>query len=663
MSGSLFYTGLSGLSVARSSLMTTAHNTANVYTTGYTRQVAEVATNGAINSGSGYIGSGARITTVSRSYDRYLTAQLATAQSTSAALSAYGSQINRIDTLLADKTSGLSPLMQNFFTAVQGVANTPADSAARQQLISSAQALANKFRSTDQYLTDQNNSINEQIVGSVDQINTYASKIASLNQQISMMTAVAGGQPPNDLLDQRDQLVSDLSQIVDVKVLEQDNGKYNVFIATGQSLVVGDQAAKMQAVQSSADPMRKAIALVGIAGNVQELKDGAITGGSLGGILSFRSETLTPAQNAIGRLAAALASAVNDQHNLGVDLNGVLGKDFFATGAPAVFSNLKNVGSLVMSASITNASQLTTSDYSVQTKMVAGAATYVVTRLSDNQVIPVSTTTDGGTPPTVLALDFEGVRVSMGSGTPANGDTFLVQPTRFAARDMDVLVTDPAKVAAASPVITGTTAGNQGNAAISTATIGAPYQYVPLASNLTLSYDAATGDLNGFPAGSYITVTPASGPSVTYNPGDAIPYSAGATYSFDGITFTMTGTPADGDSFTVNKNNGGVSDGSNALLLGALQRKALVGGGTTTFNGAYSQLVSEVGNKAMEISVASKTQDSVTGQIKAAQQSISGVNQDEETANLLMFQQMYQANAKVIQTASTIFDAILAISA
>lgn len=651
---SLFFTGLSGLNVARTALVTTAHNTANVYTAGYSRQVAQVATNGAIATGSGYIGSGATVTTVTRSYDRYLTAQLASAQSSSAALSSYGTEIDRIDSLLADKTGGLSPLMQNFFTAVQGVANTPADSAARQQLISSAQSLSNKFRATDQYLSDLNSSVNDQITGSVDQINTFAGKIANLNQQISMMSAVAGGQPPNDLMDQRDQLVSQLSQIVDVKVLQQDNGKYNVFIGTGQSLVVGDQAATMQAVQSAADPTRKAVALVGIAGNVSELSDSAITGGSLGGLLAFRTQTLTPTQNAIGRLSMALAGAFNAQHNLGVDLNGALGQNFFTTAAPGVFSNAKNTGSLVLSGTVTDTNQLTTSDYSVQVKDVAGVLNYSVTRLSDNQSVGSYTS---------FPITFDGVSLSAASGTAQDGDTFLVQPTRNGARDMDVLVLDPAKVAAASPVITGNATANQGSGALGTATVDAGYTATPLAANVTMSYDAATHTLSGFPATSAVTVTLANGTSTTYAAGTPVPYTAGAKMSFDGITVSLTGSPAQGDSFTISKNVAGVSDGSNALLLGALQRATTIGNGTTTFNGAYSQLVSEVGNRAQEISVASTTQDSVTAQIKASQQSISGVNQDEETANLLMFQQMYQANAKVIQTASTIFDAILAISA
>ena len=180
---SMFHTGLTGLSVARSALMTTAHNTANVHTPGYSRQVAELATGAPLATGSGYFGTGAQVTTVSRSYDRYLTAQLAAADSSAQALNSYGSQINRIDTLLADRTSGLTPLMQSFFNGVQGVANAPADPAARQQLISAAQAMANKFRATDQYLRDLNTSVNDQIVGSASQINTYATQIAGLNDR------------------------------------------------------------------------------------------------------------------------------------------------------------------------------------------------------------------------------------------------------------------------------------------------------------------------------------------------------------------------------------------------------------------------------------------------------------------------------------------------
>ncbi|RZL86583.1 MAG: flagellar hook-associated protein FlgK, partial [Variovorax sp.] len=409
---------------------------------------------------------------------------------------------------------------------------------------------------------------------------------------------------------------------------------------------------RFKAVSSAADSTRKSMALVGLTGNVAELGDNVFTGGSLGGLMAFRNETLTATQNAIGRLAMALGSSFNDQHKLGVDLNGVLGTDFFSQAAPGVFANARNTGDMVLSASVSDTSQLTTSDYSVEVRDVAGVPTYAVTRLSDKQVIGAYTS---------FPISFDGVSLSSPGGTAKPGDSFLVQPTRAGARDVEVLVRDPAKVAAASPLATGNTAGNKGTGALSAATVDAGYLATPPALPLTLSYDAGANTLSGFPATSAVKVTLADGTFTNYPAGTPVPYTAGASISFDGVSVSLKGAPAQGDTFTIKKNVGGLSDGSNALQLAALQRKNTMAGGSTTFNGAFSQLVSAVGNRSMEIRMAETTQTSVTSQIRASRDSISGVNQDEETGNLLMFQQMYQANAKVIQTASAMFDAILGI--
>lgn len=650
----LFSTGLSGLNVARTALVTTAHNTANVYTPGYSRQTAIVASNGGTATGAGFIGSGAGVATVARSYDSYLTAQLVQADSSVQELDTYSTQIGRIDNLLADNTTGLASLMQGFFTGVQAVADTPADPAARQQMLSSAQAMAGKFQSVDQYLTDLNTSVNDEIKGQVDQVNTYATQIASLNHQIGQLSAAAGGQPPNDLLDQRDQLVSSLGKIIGINVVQQDGGQYNVFVGAGQSLVLGDRAMQVKAVASAADPTREAVALAGYSGNAVEINDKALTGGSLGGLMAFRSEALVPTQNAVGRVAMVLASAFNDQHALGVDLKGTPGADFFTQAAPVVFASARNSGNMVLTSGVFDVSQLTGSDYSIDVTSVAGTPTYSVTRLADGKNLGSFTSMPNG---------FDGVTVDIASGTAQPGDSFLVQPTRAGARDLNVLVTDPAQVAAASPVITGNTSGNRGSGRIGAATVDASYLATPLAGTVTLAYDATTGTLSGFPAAAAVTVTPpGGGASTTYAAGAPVPYTAGASMSFGGITMRMDGAPSQGDTFTVAKNTGGVSDGSNALMLGALQGKALVAGGTATLSETYAQLVSSVGNRTMQAQVAQTTQTSLAGQIRASQQAISGVNQDEETANLLMFQQMYQANAKVIQTASTVFDAILALN-
>jgi flagellar hook-associated protein 1 FlgK len=628
MSNSMFYTGLSGLNAAQAALVTTGHNTANVNTPGYNRQTAQIASAGSANNpGVGFFGNGAKVVDVSRSYDQFLTSQLNQAQSANQSLTTYSTQIGQIDNLLANQTAGLAPQMQTLFSHVQAVANNPADPAARQQLISSTQALANQFRSMDQYLTGLNANVNDQVSGSVDQINTLAQQIAGLNKQVAAFSSPTGGQAPNDLLDQRDQLLSDLGQLVGTKVMVQQGGQFNVYMGNGQALVRGDQATRLAALSSAGDPGRIAVATVNAAGKTVEMQDSLLSGGSLGGLLQFRSETLAPAQNALGRMALSLADTFNAQQKLGMDLNGKMGTDFFSQARPEVIANSRNTGPTVL-ASFSDASKLTTSDYRVNVTG-AGASDFTVTRLSDNTIVNPDSQTGA----------YDGVKLEFPVAPPAPepvaGDSFLLQPTRAGARDLTVRISDPAKVAAASPIITGNTAGNLGSGAITAGTVEAPYGSPAEldSAGVTLTYDSATNELSGL-----------SGGPVIYKPGEPI--------RLNGITVTISGTPAHGDTFTIAKNTGGVSDGGNALLLGALQNKKTLDNGTASVSDAYRQLVQ----------IANTAQASVTTQIRSAQQSVSGVNQDEETANLLMFQQMYQANAKVIQTASTLFDTVLGIS-
>lgn len=659
----MFYTGLSGLNAAQAALVTTGHNTANVNTLGYNRQSAQIATaGGSYRPGVGFFGNGAKVVDVTRSYDAYLASQFNQAQSLNQSLSTYYTQISQIDNLLANQKAGLAPQLQSLFTNIQAVANTPADPAARQQMISSAQATANQFRSMDQYLTGLNSSTNDQISGTVDQVNTYAEQIANLNKQIAVYgNSAGGGQAPNDLLDQRDLLVNQLGLLVGTKLVVQDGGQYNITIGNGQTLVLGDSATKLAAVRSAADPSRIAVAAVNAAGRAVELPDSMLSGGGmLGGLLQFRNETLIPAQNSLGRMAIAMSDAFNAQHKLGIDLNGALGTDFFSQASPAILTNSRNTGNLVLTPSFSDSNQLTTSDYRLD---VGAGPSYTLTRLSDNQTIPLAAGFPGAAPADTTT--FDGVTLTLASGAGAPGDSFLIQPTRSGARDLAVLVTDPAKIAAASPIVTGNTAANQGSGKISAGKVDAAYPATPLAGKVTLTYDSATNQLSGFPAGAAVTVTRADGtpdPASPYAPGAPVNYTPGATISFNGMSVTMSGAPANGDTFTIDKNNGGVSDGSNALLLGGLQNKKTMGNGTASFNDAYAQLVSTVGNKARQIQIAGSAQTSLAVQIGAAQQSVSGVNKDEEAMNLLMYQQMYQANAKVIQTASAMFDAVLGIN-
>ncbi len=637
MSFNLFYTGRSGLSVSQSALVTTAHNTANVNTEGYSRQSAQISSNtGTYVGGIGFFGNGAQATDVTRSYDQFLTRQLNQAQSSNESLSTQYAQITQIDNLLANQTASLSPLMQGLFNSVQAVANTPADPAARQQLLGSAEAMANQFRATSLYLSGLNTNVNEQIVGNVDQINTYATQIADLNKQISLVSNAGAGHAPNDLLDQRDLLVSDLSKLVGTKVVVQSNGQYSVFVGNGQTLVLGDKAASLKSIQSSADPSQNAIAMIGTSGLTMELQDSVLAGGSLGGLLQFRNETLSNAQNSLGRIAIALSDTFNAQQRLGVDLNGALGTNFFSQSKPEITANDTNKGDLTLSARFADVGELTTSNYKLR---VEADGTFSLTRLSDKLDIALP----AGFPSAAAgSLSFDGLTLSFDAGSAQPGDSFLIQPTRAGARDLAVLITEPGKIAAASAIVLGNSFGNTGSAAISGGVSDAGY--TRLAADVTLTYDSTSNSLSGFPDGNPVAYTP------------------GTPVSFNGITFTLSGTPAHGDSFTIAHNTSGVSDGRNALLLAGLQNQKTIGGKAASFNAAYAQLVSTIGNKTRQIEISNTAQTSLTLQIRAVQQSISGVNQDEETANLLMYQQMYQANAKVIQTASTLFDAILGIS-
>ncbi len=637
---SLFNIGLSGLNVAQNALTTVGHNFSNAATAGYTRQNTIIASAGGLATSAGFYGQGSNTITVQRVYDSFLTGQLRGATSSSAELSTYSDQIAQIDNLLADQKGGLAPLMQKFFAAVQAVSDTPADPAARQGMISAAQALAGQVQSSSDYLKQLQDGINTQLQSSVTQVNDYTKQIAKLNQEITRMTAASGGQAPNDLLDQRDQAVSKLTELVGAKVVVQDGGTYNVFVGNGQPLVMGSDSYDVKAVPSSSDPSRTTIAYTLPNGNVVESEPGAVTGGSIGGMLRFRSETLDSAQNAIGRLSLAIGESFNDQHKLGIDLNGAIGTDVFSLGKATVYANSKNTSGAVATATITAAGNLTTSDYTLK----FDGTNYTLTRKSDNTVVA---TQARATAPVPLVMAADGFSVSVDKALNPN-ESFDIQPTRNAAAGFGSLITDPAKIAAASPARVDASTQNSGTGAAKLTNVAPGFSL--LAGNLTAKYDSTTStyvfsDATGTPLATQPTAT------ATAN---------GVDYTINGMTFSFTGTPKNGDTFTLANNTGSVADNGNALALAKLQTAKTING-TSSFNDAYAQLVNDVGSKAKSISIASTSQDSITNQIYTAQQSVSGVNMDEETVNLLKFQQLYQANAKVIQTASSIFDTLISI--
>lgn len=434
--------GLSGLTAAQNRLQTAGHNINNAATEGFNRQTVLVATAGSRATSAGYIGRGVQAVTVQRAYDGFLYRQLVNAQTTGASIASYGTEITQINNLFADRTVGITPALQKFFDGIQAVASAPADSAARQELLGRASSLVGQINDANAFLDSQRNNINTQITTTVTQINSYAERIRDLNTQITTARATASNHEPNDLLDQRDQLVAELSQLVNVNVIEQD-GSLSLTVGNGQVLLGGNTLFPLNAQPSADDPSRVVLAYTapGAGGSTisVELREDAVKGGTLGGLLTYRREALDSVQNNLGRLAAGLAIAVNDIHRTGADLAGAPGGGFFSLGSPKVLPGAGNGASApALTVNISDANKLTAQDYRVE----YDGTKYVVTSVPNGTVTAL----------TGNAGVVDGVEFSFDpAGTPAAGQSWLVQPTRYAAGDLSLSIDDPAKIAAAAP--------------------------------------------------------------------------------------------------------------------------------------------------------------------------------------------------------------------
>ena len=639
--------GQTALTAAQVGLSTTGHNIANAGTEGYSRQITVQANIAGEQSNFGFLGKGAQVTVVKRIYNEFIAGQVLNSQTSQNALSSYYTRISQINNMFADPTVGVSPALQDFFAGVQNLAAAPPASSgpARQTLISSAETLVGQFQGMDGRLDQLRDGVNSDIKASIDSINSIATQIAKLNNAISTVQA-SSGKPPNDLLDQRDKLVSDLSKEIKVTVVKQDND-YNISIGNGQALIVGGKTFELAPTISATDPTRIGVGYKNNGGSLISLSEASLTGGKLGGLLEFRSQTLDQVQNELGRVAIGLAAEFNAQHRLGQDLNGAPGEDFFKVAVPLVNSSSLNSGNAQVSVDIVDAGALTASDYRFE---FVGPAEYRVTRLSDGAIETAST----------VPLSFDGLDFKIDSGSMAPGDVFLVKPTVNGASSIGVLLNDTAKLAAgAAPVLSAAGTANAGTGTVTAARWDASYSPATVTPAITLSYSAGTGELSGFPAVP-VSVTN-NGTTTNYAAGVPVPYTDGATISFGGISFAISGSPADGDNFTVGANATGMGDNRNMLLLGELQTRKLLDSDSVTLQGAFGQMVNMVGNKSHELDVNMNAENTLLAQAVAAQQSESGVNLDEEAANLLRYQQAYQAAGKVMQTASKLFDVLLSL--
>jgi flagellar hook-associated protein 1 FlgK len=643
MSNNIFSIGLSGLNAAQWGLTTTGQNISNAATPGYTLEKVSYQEASGQFTGSGYLGNGVQTVTVTRQYSQYLTTQVNNTQASSSSASTYYSLISQLNNLVGDPTTGIAQGITNYFSGLQSVANSASSTAARQSLMSSAQTLADQINTAGAQYDQLRQSVNTQLTSAVSQINSYSQQIADLNKQINV--ASASGQQPNQLLDQRDQLVTNLSSMIGVQVVQQ-NGNYNVFVGNGQPLVVGNTQYGLQAVPSPSDPSELTVAFQSrdgstqTAANTQYIDNSALTGGVVGGLIDFRTQTLDPAQAQLGAIATSFASQLNDQNKLGLDLNGVQGTDLFATSAPNIVANARNKGTGMPTATIVDGTQPPANDFTV----TYNGSQYVVTDPASGQTLDTIDPAVGNKTINGLNIDVSGL-----SGMQ-QGDSFTIQPTRGALDTFKLTTSNGAAVAAASPAVSSAASANTGTATISSATVAKGYT---MTSDIDLTYSASAG---GFTSTVQVSVG-----NTTYAPGTTIPYvpSQGLTVGANGVSATISGTPKDGDAFTIAQNKGGTSDGSNALAMSNLVSAKALNGGTDTLTSSYASYVNTIGNQTNQLKATSSAQTALLSQATTAQQSVQGVNLNEEAANLMQYQQLYQANSKVIQTAATLFQSLL----
>ena len=621
----LLSTSLSGMLAFQRAIEMTGHNIANANTPGYSRQVAEFTTRDGQNMGNGYIGGGTQITTVKRIYDQMLGEQLRTSTTGQSRFSVLDSLATRIDNLLADPDTGLNTGLQNFFNSVQDLANDPASIPARQAMLGEADGVMQRFSALNGRLNEIGAEVNSRIGESVSEINQLANAIADVNAKI-VLAQGRTGQPPNDLLDRRDFLVRELAAQVSVTTAMQSDGSMNVFIASGQTLVAGTQALQLGVRGSEFDPTRAEVVYQGASGSGR--LDSRHVGGALGGLLDFRGEILDPTRQSLGATALALTMQFNEQHASGMDLKGSMGGDFFAVAPPAVLHASGNTGSGTATAVVDDIAALTGDDYVLEFDGAAWSLVNAATR----QPVGMTGSGTGGDP-----FVAGGLNIVVG-GAPAAGDKILVSAATGAAGSIRKVISDPRGIAMAAPVRTQTAAANTGDATVSPVQVTDRTHPDLLASSVIEFTGAGTYSVNG--AG-------------------AFPYTSGEDISINGVTFSISGTPAVGDRFIVEPNLGASGDNSNGLNLADIQTVGILDGGTVSINEKYGQLVAAVGGATHQIKSNLEAQNVILANAEDAQLSTSGVNLDEEAANLLRYQQAYQAAAQIVSVANSLFESLL----
>jgi flagellar hook-associated protein 1 len=620
-----FSIGTSALLAFQRAMATASNNVANASTPGYTRQRVEFSSRIGQGAGFGFLGAGVQITGINRMINTFLTPRLDSSASELGRMGVMASMAGRVDRVVSEAGTSLSRPLSDFFDSVQAVASEPTSAAARQSMLDGGHNLIDRFRTQYNQISDLDREVGQRIADTVGEVNRLAESIARLNNEI-IRARGEFNQPPNGLLDQRDQAVRELSAKIGVTSFEADDGALNVQTISGASLVLGKTFQRLEVSRDAFRLDRQQLSVTSALGPLRLGTTGL--GGELAGLFTFRREVVDPALGQLGRMALGVTEAFNAQHRAGVDFNGAMGGDFFQPVAPTVLPATTNAGTANFSGRVNNVAALSGQDIILR----YDGSNWQARLASTGASLPM---TGSGTAADPFLV--EGVALEL-SGTPAAGDDILVRTTSDAPRLMAMAFTDPSRIAAALPVRGSAQLGNTG-----TGTLGQIRVTDPSNPNLQAP----------------VTIQFTAPGVYSINGAGAFPYTPGSTISVNGWEVQLDGSPATGDQFVFGPTPPRSSDNGNARQLAVIGRNGLFDGGRQSINAALSEMTSAFGGIARQANYALTAQQSIDAQLQAERDAMSGVNLDEEAANLLRFQQSYQAAAQIISLASAAFDALL----
>ena len=638
-SSNLMSIGMKAMAANFAALQTTGHNIANANVAGYSRQQVELQTTAGQFTGAGFFGKGVDVASVTRLHNEFLTREAAATTSQSMGDQARLDQLDRLEKVFATGELGLGYAAGQLLNSMADLASRPQDASTREVVLARAQDLASRFAAAGAQLDSLQNGVAQDLQNGIAAVNNLTARIGQVNERVSRLAGI--GQPANDLLDQRDQLIAELSRYVQVSTIPATDGSVAVFMAGGQRLVLGKDVTPLTLLPDAFDISRQAVGIVE-NGVTRVLPSALVASGSLGGLLRFQNDDLASARNQLGQLATALSASLNQQQALGLDLRTPPGSGaaLFAIGAPVALPASSNgrdlAGNFIASVSMTlaDATQLQASEYELRSDP-ANAGQYLVTRLSDGLQRSIAS---GAT--------LDGVTITVGAPVPTASDRFLLQPLTRAANDMRRVLADPRGLAAASPLeavrgITNTGTANVGSLAIASASVNPQ-------NTATISFTSASGDYAWQLRDRSTNALVSSGTGT---------WTAGTPIALNGFNLQLDGVPASGDNFTVAMTAHPEANNGNALALAALRDARLVGGQTIT--DAYASTMAGIGVRVQGARSSTEISQAVAANAEAQRTSQTGVNLDEEAARLLQFQQSYQAAAKVLQVAQTLFDTLL----